>query len=208
MSESAPPRQSPLLPSADSIDDASARPQAGKGRLLVLPGWVDEADEAVDRAWDALRGHPAIDRVFYGASAAGDFSALWHACNLARLVTASWTPAQFVRVAAALGAESVLVNQGIKRLFRRARPVPNDDRPFHLRSPSTSSFPSGHASSAVVAASLLSTNTRYKPLYVSAAVVVATSRIHVRIHHASDVVAGAAVGAVGVALWRRLWPSP
>jgi undecaprenyl-diphosphatase len=44
------------------------------------------------------------------------------------------------------------------------------------------------------------------PLWAVAAVVVATSRVYVRMHHASDVVAGAAIGAVIGAAARRLWP--
>jgi len=71
----------------------------------------------------------------------------------------------------------------------------------------SSSFPSGHASAAVVASSLLSASEpRLGPIFRSAAAVVATSRLHVRIHHASDVLAGAAVGFALVRLSRRLLP--
>ena len=34
-------------------------------------------DARVDRAFDRLRGHPAADRLFYGASELGDFSLVW-----------------------------------------------------------------------------------------------------------------------------------
>jgi undecaprenyl-diphosphatase len=44
------------------------------------------------------------------------------------------------------------------------------------------------------------------PLYYAIAVVVASSRIHVKIHHASDVVAGSAIGAALGELARRLLP--
>jgi undecaprenyl-diphosphatase len=47
-----------------------------------------------------------------------------------------------------------------------------------------------------------------RPLYYGLAVVVALSRIHVRIHHASDVAAGAALGAVLGEIARRLMPWP
>ena len=62
--------------------------------------------------------------------------------------------------------------------------------------PLTSSFPSGHASAAFCAAGLLSEGSRLEPAYYALAAVVAASRVHVKIHHASDVVAGAAVGTV------------
>jgi undecaprenyl-diphosphatase len=173
---------------------------------LTLPTWVDDIDEAVDEQWETIRGIPAVDRVFYAASAAGDFSVIWHAINLIRLASAPHDRYRFVRLAAALGVESVLINQGVKRLFERDRPEDAQERPHHLRSPTTSSFPSGHASSAAMAALLLSERSRFGPLYGAIAAVVATSRLHVRIHHASDVVAGALLGAVGAVLWKRVWP--
>jgi undecaprenyl-diphosphatase len=74
----------------------------------------------------------------------------------------------------------------------------------HVRIPSTSSFPSGHASSAVVASSLLGDGDPLRPLYRVIGAVVATSRLHVRVHHASDVAAGAAVGAMLLPVLRRV----
>ncbi|QXC63411.1 phosphatase PAP2 family protein [Aquihabitans sp. G128] len=73
----------------------------------------------------------------------------------------------------------------------------------------TSSFPSGHASSAFTAAGILSEHDpALKPLFYAVAVVVATSRVHVQIHHASDVLAGAALGIVFAKLATRAWPLP
>ncbi|MDG1086988.1 MAG: phosphatase PAP2 family protein, partial [Acidimicrobiales bacterium] len=80
------------------------------------------------------------------------------------------------------------------------------DRPLRLRIPRTSSFPSGHASSATMAALLLADKSRFGPLYGAAAALVATSRIHVRIHHASDIAGGVAVGAVLAGVVKRLAP--
>ena len=48
---------------------------------------------------------------------------------------------------------------------------------------------------------------RKVPIY-ALAIVVSSSRIHTRMHHASDVVAGAAIG-IGIArAARRWWPAP
>jgi undecaprenyl-diphosphatase len=115
-----------------------------------------------------------------------------------------------VRVSAILGGESLLVNGAIKSLFRRTRPVWVDDRPrpHRLRTPRSSSFPSGHASSAFTAAGVLSQQDPLWPLYYGIAAVVATSRVYVKIHHASDVVAGAALGVGLAAVARRVWPRP
>ena len=66
-----------------------------------------------------------------------------------------------------------------------------------MREPSTSAFPSGHASSAAFAATILSAwdGQRSRPLWWTLAAIVGTSRAYVRIHHASDVIGGAVVGA-------------
>jgi undecaprenyl-diphosphatase len=101
-------------------------------------------------------------------------------------------------IAALLGAESLIVNQGVKRLFKRDRPTSSGDDRFEVRTPSTSSFPSGHASAATFAAVVLTTldGKKSAPLWFGIAAIVGTSRAFVRIHHASDVIGGALVGLV------------
>ncbi len=161
------------------------------------PGNVDRLDAAFDAMLDSIRGHAFPDRVFYTASRLGDWSLIWHLINSAGLATGWRSGNQFVRLAAFIAAESLLVNQGIKRLFRRARPTFAGDHPHHVRRPSTSSFPSGHATAATVAAMLLSADhTRWWSVWVLIALVVTISRPYVRVHHASDIVGGVVVGAV------------
>ena len=128
---------------------------------------------------------------------------------MSRAASALRRPDQVVALAVALGAESLLVNQGIKRIFRRARPTTTGDARFHVRRPSTSAFPSGHASAAAFAATILSawSRPRTRPLWWTLAAIVGTSRAYVRIHHASDVIGGAVVGAglgaIAVRILRR-----
>jgi undecaprenyl-diphosphatase len=71
--------------------------------------------------------------------------------------------------------------------------------------PLTSSFPSGHASAAFCAAGLLSEGSRLGPAYYGLATVVAASRVHVKIHYASDVLVGAAVGTALATVAKRVW---
>jgi undecaprenyl-diphosphatase len=81
------------------------------------------------------------------------------------------------------------------------------DPEHRLRQPRTSSFPSGHASSGFFAAAILSrTAPRLRPLWYAAAILVALSRPYVRIHHASDVLAGAVVGRALAGVAERVWP--
>lgn len=167
---------------------------------------VERFDARADALLETVRGNPVADRLFARASQIGDWSLVWHIVSVLRGV-AKRRPDQVVALAVALGAESLIVNQGIKRIFRRARPTPSGDPRFPVRKPSTSAFPSGHASSAAFAATILSSwdGPRTRPLWWGLAVVVGTSRAYVRIHHASDVIGGAIVGCgLGVLAGRLL----
>jgi undecaprenyl-diphosphatase len=160
---------------------------------------VSRFDDAVDRALDPLRGNPVADRLFYSLTELADFSLLWHLVGFGRALPARGAKGdqlarEAVELSVVLGIESLLVNQGIKSLFRRQRPVHQGERPHTLRTPLTSSFPSGHASAAFCAAAVLSRDRRLVVPAYGLAALVATSRVYVRIHHASDVVGGAAVG--------------
>ena len=60
----------------------------------------------------------------------------------------------------------------------------------------------------MVAALLLTQDSRskVKPVYFGLAGLIAASRVHVRIHHASDVVGGIVVGTALGLLARHVWP--
>jgi membrane-associated phospholipid phosphatase len=150
------------------------------------------ADEQLER----LRGNKVADAVFTTASEVGDFSLIWHLTGAARGITSEQRAGEAMVFSALMGIESLVVNQGIKRLFRRTRPTESGDPRYPVRKPVTSAFPSGHASSAFFAATLLTAwgGKRTAPLWFGMAAVVATSRAYVRIHHPSDVVGGAVVG--------------
>ena len=150
------------------------------------------ADEQLER----LRGNKVADAVFTTASEVGDFSLIWHLTGAARGITSEQRAGEAMVFSALVGIESLVVNQGIKRLFRRTRPTETGDPRYPVRKPMTSAFPSGHASSAFFAATLLTAwgGKRTAPLWFGMAAVVATSRAYVRIHHPSDVVGGAVVG--------------
>jgi undecaprenyl-diphosphatase len=161
-------------------------------------------DAAADAWFEQLRGHPVYDRVLYGASALGDFSLLWHLAGAVEGLRGDERKA--VTLAAALGIESVLVNGVVKSCFNRDRPVWDQHRHRSIRKPRSSSFPSGHATSAFMAATVLGTGrpAATKAAWYGVATVVAASRVHVKIHHASDVVGGVAIGLGLGALVRRL----
>ena len=175
----------------------------GQGHLGPTVAAFDQwADDLLER----LRGNPAADRVFNAASHLGDFSVIWHLIIAARALGSERGRSDALVFGALIGAESLIVNQGVKRLFRRVRPTTSGDERYSVRTPSTSSFPSGHASAAAFAATLLCARTprwSHPPWWVIAGIV-ALSRAFVRIHHASDVAAGLATGLVLAAAARRI----
>jgi membrane-associated phospholipid phosphatase len=182
---------------------AANLPVPGEEHLGPL---VARFDRWAERQLERWRGNPVSDTVFTSASRLGELSTIWHLAGVARGLTGAARRRQVPVLAALLGVESLLVNQGIKRLVRRTRPTSRGDDRFRLRTPLTSSFPSGHASSAAFAATVLTgwDGRRSLPLWWGLATVVATSRAYVRVHHASDVVAGLATGRVLGLIARRV----
>ncbi|HEX4979249.1 MAG TPA: phosphatase PAP2 family protein [Acidimicrobiales bacterium] len=173
-----------------------------------LPKAVDAFDRAVDEWVEQFRGNPVLDRLFYGASEIGDHGLVWLLFGALRGLRSEHDWHAAVRVGLGVGLESAIVNGGIKSLFRRERPAFEGVRPLRLRQPRTSSFPSGHATSAFTASGLLSDQDDLWPLYYLVAAIVAWSRVYVRVHHASDVVAGIAIGVALGRIGRALRPLP
>jgi undecaprenyl-diphosphatase len=170
---------------------------------------IHDLDNAVDDAFGKLRGNKTSDRLFYGASAIGDHGMLWLLLAGLRSLRGPRHRRAALRAAVGVGIESFLVNIVIKSFFRRTRPALHEAfvHPLKFRTPRTSSFPSGHATSAFTAATLLAEgDPALAPAYYASAVVVASSRVYVKIHHASDVIAGVGIGLVLGRIGRRLMP--
>jgi len=159
---------------------------------------VDRLDERLDGWFEPLRNSRWLVYLFNTASAVGDFGAFWHFVGIVGALTGALSWTQTVVLALLIGAESLFLNQGVKRVFRRQRPTPAGDDRFTVRRPLTSSFPSGHASSAFFAAVVLSGwfDLGWTATCFVCALVIAVSRVVVRIHHVSDIVVGSFVGAL------------
>jgi len=172
-------------------------------------GPIARFDQIVDNAFDVLRGNLVADRLFYTATELGDFGLVWVLLAWTHGLRSDRDTAIAAKLTATLAVESVVVNGLIKQLFKRERPVSQEPRPYKMRMPLTTSFPSGHSSTAVVAATILSAaRPKAAPVYWGVAALVASSRVYVRIHHASDVVGGVATGLVigtaARAFWKRV----
>lgn len=174
-----------------------------------MSGVIARLDHRVDEEFNRLRGHPVVDRAMYAASEAGNFSLLWHGISVLRAATGGERGQRAaIRLSSTLAIESVLVNGVLKSFSRRERPTPRDSHPHSLRTPVTSSFPSGHASAGACAAVLLSDDTGVTLPWVALAALVAASRVHVGQHHASDLVGGAMVGTLIGSVAKRVRPLP
>ena len=105
-----------------------------------------------------------------------------------------------------LGAAALLANAGshvvvqlLKRTVQRPRPCDASGVPLALVDlPDQHSFPSGHTAAATaVAAAVAIAHPLLAPFVLPLAGVVAYSRVALRVHHVSDVLAGVAVGLAG-----------
>jgi len=157
---------------------------------------VHAIDESIEKRLEQYRSR-TLDRLFYGLSSAADHGMVWHGLGAMRAVRRR-EPRYALRFSTALGIESAFTNGLVKSAFRRVRPpehfTHDDPLPYRMRRPITSSFPSGHAATGFMCAVVLSRGTRLAPLYFGLAALISFSRVYTRMHHPSDVVAGAALG--------------
>ncbi|HEY6688400.1 MAG TPA: phosphatase PAP2 family protein [Propionibacteriaceae bacterium] len=184
-------------PVEERLADRVSGRHVGIQRGLRLVGQLDRvAYRAV-----AELSTPLLDRPLRWVSDFADFSKPWF---LAAGVLAAFGGARGRRAAvtglAAIGLNSLLVNQSMKRAGARRRPnraqlgVPENR---WVRMPLSTSFPSGHSASAAafaVSVGRLLPGLRL-PLRVAAGIV-AFSRIYTGVHYPGDVVVGTALGTI------------
>jgi undecaprenyl-diphosphatase len=154
----------------------------------------DFLDEKVDAAFAPLRGRPEFDRAASVVSNLADYGFVWVA--LAGLKGRRSGPDRRRAVVAlgAAGMSSLLISRAVKASVTRQRPDGQVDAP--VRTPTSSSFPSGHTLAAFCTAVVLPETSVGTMACVGFASAVAASRVHLRAHHATDVVGGAAIGSV------------
>lgn len=162
-------------------------------------------DDVAHRIAVRMRG-TAADRCMYALSEVANHSVLWHSINLVDAVVGGpQHRRRAIRRSVIIATEQAVVNGPVKMVVKRKRPTALPTHPYRLRNPRTSSFPSGHASAGACAATLLTKDLGAGPVWWSLAALVAWSRVHVGVHHASDVVGGMALGRTLAGVAGRLW---
>jgi undecaprenyl-diphosphatase len=157
--------------------------------------YLGDLDQSVLRAMRTRAHGPAEVAVMRALGYAGEFGAVW---VLTGVTGAALDRRKRLRWLAAAGVApaSIVVNFAVKRTVGRNRPLITDHPPL-AKAPTNLSFPSTHSTSSMAAAGALSRvePRAAVPLHLLAAAICA-GRPYLGMHYPSDVIAGAAFGAV------------
>ena len=161
--------------------------------LAPIEGWDEQSEHAIQ---DLRR--PALERPMQSISSACNPTTL--SAGLLAVALLGGPPGiETARIAVLALAPTNLVVEGLKRLTFRARPDGEHKR-------SNASFPSSHAANLFALAVVFSRHwRRAAPLFYLIATIVSASRLYLNRHFPTDVLFGAAIGALCAFGTLRLW---
>jgi membrane-associated phospholipid phosphatase len=177
----------------------------------TFPGRLDRLDRELSRRAATRWPHPRWFAWPLGAfSLTANYGILWYVVALLPWVFGEPRPlarALYVAVPVTLVEASGFL---VKRLVARPRPpIADPTQPRQIPLPFSKSFPSSHASMAVVGT--FTVGTLYPaalPALVLLTLVLCFSRVYLGVHYLGDVLGGLAFGLVLGALWILLIPAP
>jgi undecaprenyl-diphosphatase len=155
---------------------------------------IRNLDRALFRAIFGVKWAPltSLMRAFTIAGSAG---AIWGFLAAVGFLLTGLEPSRLLIPWTAIAA-SWTVAEGAKYLFERTRPFLWDTEIAPLiKTPSSSSFPSGHSATAAAGAMTLSVlYPPFAPVLVLAGLLVVLSRVYLGVHFPFDVLAGIVIG--------------
>lgn len=168
------------------------------GFIRRLVAKLTSFDGVGDAYFDRLRGNETANQVARVLSTLSDYGVVW-------VLLAAWLARKpgpqrkrTILALALAGVGSYTLNKAVKNHFERERP--SGAQAFHenggipLRRPSSPSFPSGHTMAAFAAAIAIPPSMGGVALASAFASAIALSRVQLKAHHLSDVLAGASLG--------------
>lgn len=164
---------------------------------------LNALDRAADTLFGHLRGRPAADTAAVVLSNLADYGFAWSVVAAAKGRRRGPARRRALEALAVAGCTSFAVNWAVKEMVQRGRPAGAAEADG-VRTPTSSSFPSGHTLASFCTAVVLADGPGELTAFLTFASAVAASRVHLRAHHATDVLGGALIGAgIGLA-GRRL----
>lgn len=157
---------------------------------------IRDLDRALFRAIFRIKWGP-LTRLLRIFTLLGTAGFLWGVVAAVAFLLTGLKP-QNLLVPWAAVASSWTLAEGAKYLFNRARPFIWDTEIAPLiKTPSSTSFPSGHSATAAAGAISLSVvYPAFAPLLALAGFLVALSRVYLGVHFPFDVLAGALIGVL------------
>lgn len=138
-----------------------------------------------------------VDKVMILATSAGDKGLIWIVFSLLLLINKK-TRGIGIATLVALTLSTIMGEGLLKHIVQRPRPYADFPWVHLLVDKSTAySFPSGHTTSAVAAAYVLSKYLKkFSPVIWVVAITIAFSRLYLFMHYPSDIVAGVVLGLI------------
>lgn len=172
------------------------------GSYLAVRSGVGERVDLAARARVAACRTPRTDRV---VAVVTDLASVYGLTGVAGALAA----AGHRRLAAEVGASGLLAwtgAQAAKPLLDRARPYEQGASERLVAPPAGTSWPSGHAAVAAAMATVVlpALPRRARPAVLATVAGIGVTRLHVGVHHLTDVVAGYGVGVLSALAARRV----